>query len=291
MNAPAPIPALTPGLSVLAPHYDALLCDVWGVLHNGIASFPETSEALTRFRQGGGTVVLISNAPRPGDGVGRILDRLGVPRSAYDDIVTSGDVTRGQIAARPGATVFHVGPPRDLPIFSGLDTTLGPLATADYVVCSGLFDDETETPDDYRAMLDEMRARGLDLLCANPDLVVERGDRLIYCAGAIADLYATLGGEVTFAGKPHGPIYDRVLERVAALRGAPVPLARVLAVGDSVRTDVTGAARAGVDCLFVTAGIHAEELGGRETPDLAVLARILAADGLMPRAVMRRVVW
>jgi HAD superfamily hydrolase (TIGR01459 family) len=236
--------------------------------------------------------MLISNAPRPGEVVVGHLDRLGVMREAYDGIVTSGDVTRAVVADRPGQTVFHLGPARDQPIFAGLDVRFAPTpAKADYVVCSGLFDDERETAEDYRDMLDGMRARNLFMVCANPDVVVERGDRLVYCAGAIADLYAILGGEVLYAGKPHPPIYDTALARASEWRGAEVSRARVLAIGDSVRTDLRGATALNIDSLFVIAGIHAEELGGRDNPDLAALGRIFAAAAVHPKAVMHRLVW
>ena len=284
-------PVLTESFAALAPGYDAVLCDVWGVIHNGIAAFPGASDALTRFRAKGGSVMLISNAPRPGAQVERMLDHLRVPHSAYDGIVTSGDVTRAVVAKRAGESVFHIGPERDHTIFTGLDAPFGPLETARYVICSGLYDDETETPDDYAELLGRIRARNLFMLCANPDLVVERGDRLVYCAGAIADRYAELGGEVYYAGKPHRPLYDLALDRIAGLRGAAPTLERVLAIGDSVRTDLKGAAALGVDCLFVTAGIHAEELGARDDPDAAALAKIFAAAGQMPKAVTPRLKW
>jgi HAD superfamily hydrolase (TIGR01459 family) len=278
--------------SLLAPGYDVLLCDVWGVVHNGLAAFPAAADALARFRAGGGTVVLITNAPRPSDAIVRMLDRLRVPGEAYDGIVSSGDVTRGIVESRRGQSVFHLGPARDLPIFAGLDVAFAPVGSADYVVCSGLFDDTTETPDSYRDMLAAMRARALFMVCANPDVVVERGETLVYCAGALADRYAALGGEVLYCGKPHAPIYAAALAKAAACRGgAAAAPARVLAIGDSVRTDLTGATGYGLDCLFVTGGIHAEELGGREAPDLAALERIFSAAGVAPRAVTRRLVW
>jgi HAD superfamily hydrolase (TIGR01459 family) len=284
-------PSVTERFSALAADYDVVLSDVWGVIHNGVAAFPDACEALGRFRGKGGSVVLITNAPRPGEVVVRLLDRLRVPRQAYDAIVSSGDVTRAVMAERPGKAVFHIGPQRDLPIFEGLGLRFVPLEQADYVVCTGLADDEVETPEHYRDLLTQLRARGLFMLCGNPDLVVERGDKLVYCAGALADLYGALGGEVLYAGKPHRPIYDRALERIAQRRGRPTPLARVLAIGDSVRTDLKGAHGLGVDCLFVTAGIHAEELGDRHDPDLAALGKIFAGVGIAPKAVTRRLVW
>jgi HAD superfamily hydrolase (TIGR01459 family) len=284
-------PPIIDRFAPLAADYDVVLSDVWGVIHNGVNAFPEAVEALAQFRGGGGTVVLISNAPRQGTVVMRLLDRLGVTRAAYDGIVTSGDVTRSVVAARPGQRIFHIGPERDRSIFDDLPVRFAAVEQADYVVCSGLFDDESEVPQDYRPLLEQIRARHLLLVCANPDLVVERGDRLVYCAGAIADLYVTLGGEVLFAGKPHAPIYSAALAAAAAARGGPVAPARVLAIGDSVRTDLAGAAARNIDCLFITAGIHAEELGGRDDPDPRAVSGIFAGGAVKPKAVMRRLVW
>jgi HAD superfamily hydrolase (TIGR01459 family) len=224
--------------------------------------------------------------------VARILDRLAVPRQAYDAITSSGDTTRGIVASRRGQRVFHLGPQRDVPIFAGLDVAFTPLDAADYVVCSGLFDDTVETPETYRDMLAAMRARSLFMVCANPDIMVERGDTLVYCAGALADAYASLGGEVLYCGKPYPPIYETALSAAAAARGgAAVPLERVLAIGDSVRTDLKGAAVLGIDSLFVTSGIHAEEYGGRHTPEIEALDGIFAAGGVKPIAVTRGLKW
>ncbi len=276
----------------LARDYDVLLCDVWGVVHNGLAAFPAACEALSRFRAGGGTAILVTNAPRASDSVGRILDRMNVPRESYDAIVSSGDVTRGIVSARQPQPVFHLGPERDVSIFKDLDVSFAPVETAGYVVCSGLFDDTIETPENYRDMLAAMRARNLFMVCANPDIVVERGDTLVYCAGALADAYAALGGEVLYCGKPYAPIYETALKRAAALRGGQAPVRkRVLAIGDSVRTDLKGAAAFGLDCMFVTSGIHAEEYGSREAPDLDALDAIFTAAGVNPRAAMRGLAW
>jgi HAD superfamily hydrolase (TIGR01459 family) len=277
--------------STLAPHYDVVLSDVWGVIHNGVAAFPAACDALTRFRQAGGTVILITNAPRPHQSVERQIEHLHVPRETYDDIVSSGDVTRGVIAQRPGQSVFHLGPERDRPIFEGFDLRFADVDTADYVVCSGLFNDDGETPDDYRDMLTVMRKRNLFMVCGNPDVVVERGDDLIYCAGAIADLYKSMGGDVLYAGKPYAPIYEMSLAKAEAKRNTAAPLARVLAIGDSVRTDFTGALRQGLDCLFVTAGIHSAELGGHDVPDEEAVRKIFAETGALPKAVTHRLTW
>jgi HAD superfamily hydrolase (TIGR01459 family) len=284
-------PSFITSFAGLADHYDAVLSDVWGVVHNGVVATPSACEALTRFRDNGGTVILITNAPRPGATVVHFIDKVGVPHSAYDGIVSSGDVTRSAMQARPHKNVFHIGPERDLPIFDGLGLNFVPMEKADYVVCTGLNHDDVETPETYRALLTDIRERNLFMLCGNPDLVVERGDKLIYCAGALADLYASLGGEVLYAGKPHRPIYDLALERVAKARGKPVAKSRVLAIGDSIRTDLTGATGYGLDCLFVTAGIHAEELGDRHAPDPEALRKIFADAGIAPKAVTSRLAW
>jgi HAD superfamily hydrolase (TIGR01459 family) len=286
------LPPFVSHFAPLASGYDVVLSDVWGVIHNGVAATPEACDALARFRAQGGTVILITNAPRPGEVVARgTLDRLKVPRAAYDGIISSGDVTHALIAARAGQRVFHIGPERDLPIFDGLDAPVAPVESADYVVCSGLYDDTTEEPQDYRALIEAMRGRGLVMICANPDVVVERGHQLVYCAGAIADLYAAAGGAVIYAGKPYRPIYEQALAIAESVRARPTGRDRVLAIGDSVRTDLKGAAAFGIDCLFVTAGIHAEELGARENPDATALGTIFAGAGVHPKAVMRRLAW
>ncbi|HEY2755906.1 MAG TPA: TIGR01459 family HAD-type hydrolase [Pseudolabrys sp.] len=285
------MPSLIPHFSTIASDYDVLLSDVWGVVHNGIVSFPAACDALMRARARGATVILITNAPRPSEAVMRQIDKLHVPREAYDAIVSSGDVTRSVIQSRPGQTLFHMGPARDHSILTGLNIKLAPLETADYVVCSGLVEDETETPEDYRAQLELMLKRKMFMLCGNPDVVVERGDKLVYCAGALADMYRTMGGDALYAGKPYKSIYDVALAKAAEAAGKTAPLQRVLAIGDSVRTDLTGAHAAGIDFLFVTSGIHAEELGGRDEPDTQALRKILTAAGDMPKAVMRHLVW
>jgi HAD superfamily hydrolase (TIGR01459 family) len=292
----APIPQhsvpLVDHFAPLAREYDVLLCDVWGVVHNGVAAFPDACEALARFRRMGGAAILVTNAPRPGASVVRILDRLGVPHEAYDAIVSSGDVTRRIVESRLTESVFHIGPERDLPIFTGLNVKFAPLETADYVVCTGLFDDTNETPDSYRDSLARMRERGLFMVCANPDVVVERGDTLVYCAGALADAYAAAGGEVLYCGKPHAPIYETALGTAASLRGGtPPPLPRLLAIGDSVRTDLAGAAAFGLDCVFVTSRLHAEHYGSREAPDVAALNAMFNTAGVAPKAIMRGLVW
>ncbi|QRM28610.1 TIGR01459 family HAD-type hydrolase [Microvirga sp. VF16] len=257
-------PAHVEGLQSLAERYDLVLCDVWGVLHNGVKAYEAASDALKRFRAKGGRVVLVSNAPRPGASVGTQLDGFGVPRTAYDAIVTSGDLTRLSIEERIAKIVHHIGPPRDMPIYNGLDVRFGSIDEADYVVCSGFDNDEEETVGDYRARLEAMRRRDLLMVCANPDLIVERGHMILPCAGTIALAYEEMGGNVFYAGKPHGPVYDRALAVAAGLSGRTIAKERVLAIGDAIRTDIAGAVGFGIDSLMIARGIHAEELGLHE---------------------------
>lgn len=267
---------------------EVVLSDIWGVVHNGLESFPEACEALHTYRSRGGTVILITNAPRPADSVQRQLRKLGVADETYDAIVSSGDLTRLYVAAHPGRKMFWLGPERDNSIYRGLDAKTAPLEEADYIVCTGLYDDETETAEDYRGMMLKARERKLTLVCANPDIVVERGDRLIYCAGAIAELYRELGGEVIFYGKPHRPIYERAMALAGERQGHPIDRKKVLAIGDSVRTDLTGAREFGIDCLFVTRGIHAEEFEGLDQLDPASVTELF---GHPPKALMRELKW
>ena len=276
------------GLRDLADRVEVVLSDIWGVVHNGVEAFPEACEALHTYRSRGGTVILITNAPRPADSVQRQLRKLGVADETYDAIVSSGDLTRHYVAEHPGQKVFLIGSERHDTIHRGLDLTLSPLEQADYILCAGLFDDETETAEDYRAMMLKARERDLTLICANPDIVVERGDRLIYCAGAIAELYRELGGKVIFYGKPHRPIYERAVALAAEHGGHEIRLDRVLAIGDSVRTDLAGAHGFGIDCLFVTRGIHSEDFEGIDQLDPASVRELF---GHPPRALMRELRW
>lgn len=294
---PAPnLPALPPierSFAALAPRYDLVLCDIWGVLHNGVKGSAAAADALIRTRAAGTSVVLVSNAPRPKDGVARILDGFDIPRNAYDDIVTSGDVTTRLLRGRRGAKFHHLGPDRDLGIYDGLGLVFSGLDEAELIVCTGLFDDTTETPENYAATLAAAKARDLPFICANPDIVVERGGDLIWCAGAIAEAYAARGGKVTYCGKPHLPVYEAAFEVARGLRGTDLDKSRVIAIGDALRTDLAGALGAGIDCLFVAAGIHAGELGldhGEEV-DPAALASLLEDGPGLPVAVTTRLAW
>ena len=249
------------GLSSIADRYDVLFCDIWGVLHDGLREYAAAGAALEQFRARGGTVVLVTNAPIPQAAVARLLDQKSVRRSAWDAIVSSGDVTRNVIVERGAGGVFHIGPDRDLSLFRDLPMERGPLETASVAVVTGLVHDDRETAQDYLPILQAMRRRYLDLVCANPDRVVHVGDRLLPCAGAIGDLYDELGGVVIWAGKPYAPIYDMALAKARALRGDDIDRARILMIGDSVKTDLPGANRFGVDALLISHGIHRDRFG------------------------------
>jgi len=278
------------GLREIASRYDAILCDVWGVLHNGVAAWPDAIDALSAFRRQGGNVIMITNAPRPFGPVEAQLRSLGVPAGTYDAIVTSGDVTRNLIS-QMARRVFHIGPDRDHTLYDGLDVELVAMEDADSVVCTGLFDDRTETPEDYSGLLNELEGRKLPFICANPDIVVEMGDRLLWCAGALARDYSDMGGETFVAGKPYAPIYEAAFGMVAENGGAAVPRKRFLAIGDGMPTDVRGAAEAGIDLLYITSGIHAGEYGDADAPDPARLAAFLESQDARPAAWMARLRW
>jgi HAD superfamily hydrolase (TIGR01459 family) len=276
------IPVHLPRLAAVHDAYDLLLCDIWGVIHNGRAAFGAACDALAAFRASGKPVILISNAPRPSVVIPPQLARLGVRRDAWDAIVTSGDATRAEIAAR-GPNGYRIGPDKDAGLYDGLDVAFADAAHADYVICTGLREEMTEEPEDYAAEFAALIARGLPMVCANPDKIVQFGDQTIYCAGALAEFYAKSGGSVVMAGKPHAPIYDLCRAEAARLLGAAPPAARILAIGDGVSTDVAGAQAQGIDCLFVGSGIHAEDLRGPEGFDPARAQAFLASHGVSAR--------
>ena len=273
-------------LQDIVSHYDVALCDVWGVLHNGIDAFAAASEALVKARAAGMTVVLITNSPRPSPGVIGQLKMIGVADGAFDRIVTSGDVTRELIARGP-KKVFLLGPDRDHPILDGLDVERVGEGEAEAIVCTGFFDDETETPEDYHDMLVAFEARKVPMICANPDLVVERGHRIIPCAGALAVYYNQLGGETRIAGKPHTPIYEAALAAVRDVRG-DVALDRVVAIGDGLPTDVRGALDYGLDLLYISGGIHAADYALHGRTDEALLNAWLERENAAPKFWMPR---
>jgi len=283
------LPSILTGLREIAPQYDAIVCDVWGVLHNGRSAYLEAADALRRFQAERGPVILLTNAPRPVGDIEQIFGRLGVPLDCYDAIVTSGVAAREDLAHRAktrALKMLHLGPERDHGVFVGLPVESVAAEQAEIVLCTGLYDDDTETPDDYADIFAKMKARNLTMLCANPDIVVERGDKLIWCAGALARDYEKLGGEVVYYGKPHKPIYDTVLALAEKIAGKKVM--RPLAIGDGADTDIKGANRMGIDALFIAQGVHAAQLG-----DLTVegIAQLFAVPGVHAEAAMRALVW
>jgi HAD superfamily hydrolase (TIGR01459 family) len=284
-----PIPILD-SISSLARRYDVWLTDIWGVMHNGLQPFSHAIEACQLFRQGGGTLILISNSPRPHQTAAEQLREIGVPADCYDAIATSGDVTRRLIAEYAGKSVFHLGPERDLPRFDGLGVRLGGTGDSAVVVCSGLWNDEVETPDDYAGQLQELRGLGLAMICANPDIKVERGERLIYCAGALAEAYAAIGGEVIYAGKPHKPIYDLAFALAEEKRGAAVPRHRILAIGDGIRTDIAGATAQKIDSIYIASAVHMTGGAGAALTS-AVLSELFSHCPVPPVAALPQLIW
>jgi HAD superfamily hydrolase (TIGR01450 family) len=272
-------------LNDILPVYDLILCDVWGVIHNGEWAFPAACEALQRARAAGICVVLLTNSPRPRAGVKLQLGALSVPSDCYDEVVTSGDATRDLIAAAP-RKVFHIGSDRDLTIYDDTHAELVEEQEAQVVVCTGLFDDEVEKPEDYAPLLQRLRSRNMPFICANPDIVVERGERMIFCAGAIARDYGLLGGRTLVAGKPHAPIYELAFKEAEALLGRSIERSKVLAIGDGLLTDVKGAMNNGIDLLYISSGIHAKEYGVHGKPDHAQLMEWAKKHGIAPAATM-----
>lgn len=300
-NAPGGVPLLG-GLREIADRYDVVLSDIWGVVHNGREHFPRACDALREFRARGGTVVLVTNAPRPFPPILEQLALLGAPRDCFDEVVTSGDVTLAFVTAHGDRPVHHIGPPRDHSFFDIMERQVGhcppraDLEQAHYVLCTGLFEDD-HTPDMYDDMIARMRARDMELICANPDLIVHVGDKEQWCAGALAQRYEEAGGRVLQAGKPFAPIYDRAIELAQARRAAPIDPSRVLAIGDAIRTDIQGAMDKGFDAVFVTSGIHRDELHPQARPgnpgdlDRAALDQLLARTGVRPAAALPALTW
>lgn len=275
--------------SDIAGSYDTLFCDLWGCVHDGVRAFPDAVAALRAYRAGGGRVVLLTNAPRPAPVVVRQLQGMGVPEDAYDIVVSSGDAAQAaMLAGLVGRKVWHLGPDKDDRFFTEIAPDIPPgvgvervaFDAAEGIVCTGLFRDD-ETPEAYRGTFLAAKARGMKLLCANPDIVVDHGHTRLYCAGALAALYTEMGGESLYFGKPHAPIYELARARLGAL-GLTVEAERTLAVGDGIATDVLGAVQERVDCMFITGGLAAAETDTRHDPDPALLDAYLARHGMSP---------
>lgn len=283
-------------LAEISEGYSALVCDLWGCLHNGHEPFPEAVAALQSFRATGGRVALVTNAPRPAASVIRQLDRMGVPHDAYDVVVSSGDAAQeALVAGLVGRRVYHIGAPKDEPFFTEMtegaerlaSITRVPMDEAEGVVCTGLVDDQTETPEAYRAVLLDAKTRGLPMLCANPDIVVDFGDRRAWCAGALARDYEDLGGRALYFGKPHAPIYLLARRRLGEILGRELKDDAILGIGDGIDTDIRGGIAEGIDTLFVTGGINASDFGpDPRAPDALKLEHWLAERSLSPTAAI-----
>lgn len=266
------MPPIVEHAGPLLQGYDVVFCDVWGVVHNGRRAYTEGCAALHSFRQAGGTVILVSNAPRTAQGVAGVLADKGVPENCWDAIVPSGDLALAHAAVCGYRRVHHIGPDRDLDVFDDVALARVPLDAAEAVFCTGLIRDRHESGEDYRAMLQPAADRGLPFICANPDLVVDVGGDLLPCAGAIAKVYEDLGGAVYWAGKPFATAYEAAARKAHSLRNANIDKARVLAIGDAVRTDIAGAVAYGIEALFIGQGIHREAV----MPDGAIVEGALA---------------
>lgn len=290
-NARTP-PILAQAGAILS-RYDAVFCDVWGVVHNGIDAYEKACLALRTFREAGGTVILLTNAPVPEHRVETMLGLRKVPKQAWDAIVSSGAIALEHISAKSYRSLFGIGPrDRDAAFFEAAGIVHAGIDDAEAVVATGLNDDRSETAESYRPLLARALERRLPFICANPDLVVDVGGTLYLCAGAIADVYENMGGEVFWAGKPHASAYDTAFAAVAQLRGAPVARDKVLVIGDALRTDLEGARRAGLDAIFIAGGIHREDVIVRGAIEPDKLQKLFApADAPRALAAMTELAW
>ncbi|MEQ9520642.1 MAG: TIGR01459 family HAD-type hydrolase [Parvibaculum sp.] len=281
------------GFAPLAERYSALLCDVWGVLHDGVAAYSGVVDTLRQYRAGGGKVLLLSNASRPGVHIPSHLAELGIPREAYDDVLTSGDATRASLkTGRYGKRFWHIGPEKNSLTFEGLELEEVSEGEAEFVLCTALFDDEVETPEDYADILARLKSRDMELVCANPDIIVDRGEKQVFCGGSIAEAYVRLGGRAHYFGKPHPPIYKMARERLETLCGQSVAMDKILAVGDGLLTDIKGANTQGFDALFITGGIAVERCGpDAENPQSDLVSNLCREVGVWPTGAMPRLRW
>ena len=289
--------AIRDRLREVVPAYRAVLCDLWGAVHDGIRPYPGAIDCLRSMRDAGVTVMLLSNAPRPSSEVRSWLaEKIGVPADVYDDVMTSGDATAAALNRRDdpahaalGRRYYSLGPARNVSLFEAITgADAAEFDAAEFILCSGLYDDETDTPADYRGMLLQGVERGMAMVCANPDRVVNRGDRLVPCAGLVAEYYESLGGKTLYHGKPWPSVYERCLERVGAGKG------QTLMIGDGIPTDIEGARRFGIDSVWIAGGIHAADVGYRPGDahlDGDRVATYCAAQAQAPTFAVPALVW
>lgn len=282
-------------LAEVSDRYQALFVDLWGCVHDGVKAYPEAVEALRAYRATGGIVVLVTNSPKPRAGVEKQLDAFGVPHDSWDSIATSGDSARAAMfRGAVGDKVYFMGEwGRDAGFFEPLsiietpaDIQRVPLDQATGIVCCGPFDPLAD-PDVNRADFLYAKQKGLKLLCANPDMVVDRGEVREWCAGALARLYTEMGGESLYFGKPHPPIYDLARRRLVAL-GKDVDVDRILAIGDGLHTDIQGAMGEDIDSLFITGGLAAAETKTSHQPDAEALNAYLQGEMIVPNFAIGR---
>jgi len=281
--------ALLNGLAEIADDYQLFIFDLWGVVHNGVSAYPGAADCLARLRRNGTRVVLLSNAPRPSANVAIHLEQLGIKPTLYDWLLTSGEATANAMASQnPQPKYFHVGPERSRPTLEACGGREVTLKDAELILCTGLFDDETERAEDYSALLRSAADRNLPMICANPDIVVMRGEKMIQCAGAVAALYEEMGGKVTRFGKPFPEIFDCLFVEMSNITRK-----RAVMIGDGLATDIKGARRAGIDAVWVAGGIHAVEVGLTSNGHFDQLSaqKVAEAAGEFPRAVMRWLEW
>ena len=275
-------------LADISDRYDAAFVDLWGCVHDGVRALPDAVAALQAYRQRGGKVVLVTNSPRPRAGVEKQLDHFGVPRDAWDTIATSGDSARAAMfRGVVGQKVYFIGYPGEEKFFQPLNVIkdpveieMVPLEEAEGIVCTGPRD-PLEDPEVMRPEFLYAKQKGLKLLCANPDIVVDRGDTREWCAGALAQLYTEMGGESLYFGKPHPPIYDLARRRLGELGDVP-DAAGILAIGDGIQTDIAGAMGEDIDSLFISGGLAAAETKTTRQPDPEALKAYLDKEERAP---------
>ncbi|MCH9765930.1 MAG: TIGR01459 family HAD-type hydrolase [Alphaproteobacteria bacterium] len=272
--------------------YQVLLCDVWGVVHNGAAAHEKACDALIEFRRRNGIVILVSNAPVPKFRVQAMLHRVGVPDGIANDIISSGEIALTHIRDAGYKRAFYIGPKdRDAAFFGQSSAVNAPLDTAEAVVCTGLNDDRRDVVEDYRPVLVEALKHKLPFVCANPDLVVDVGGTHFVCAGAIADLYERMGGDVYWAGKPHASAYDAAMASAERVANKTLKKSDAVVIGDALRTDIEGARRYGVDAIFIAGGIHRGDVVAESKINTEKLATLFSSDAPPARAAMVELAW
>ncbi len=282
----AAIPILT-SVAEMSHNRKAWFCDVWGVLHDGLTVFAPAIEACRAFKARGGEIILVTNSPKPSAAVLDRLDAMGVPRDCFSALVSSGDATRAFVEAFSGGPVFHLGPEQDKSLFDGLNVAFAPPAKAAAIVCTGFFDEDREIVEDYDEMLAEFGERGVPMICANPDLVVERGSRLLPCAGLLAQRYEALGQSVLQAGKPHRPIYEAAMRKLSK----PLPKSEILAIGDGIDTDIKGACAQGIDSIYIASRVHMGDALDAGASSARLVGNLFAGRTFRPSAAMSQLGW